>query len=318
MILKKICTYTIFLILCSMLIFVAGMNKIFAAPIYNVCFSIALIVVIIFYGFLNIDSISGSFKKRGLMLFNKSESENLYSDNSEKKTDIEMLRERFISTLNHDLKTPTLAQIRSLDLLLEGNFGNLTPEQYKMIELTKESCQSMLDIIVTVLFNYKFENNEVKLNEMVINPKELVDECCEELSDNFNDKLLNLRIFSDRSSNYIFGDQILLKQAISNIISNSITYAYKKSNFEINVKNIGQSICISIINDGIQLSEKTIRQIFDCYECNSSKYNKIGFGLKSYLAKQIIQIHNGLIVVKNNNNSGTRFEILLPAYRHAA
>ncbi len=221
-------------------------------------------------------------------------------------------RERFIATLNHDLKTPAIAQVRSLDLILNGNFGKLMTEQYNMIKLTKESCQNMLDIIVTVLDNYKFENNQIHLCEHNIDLIELIENCCVELKDIFASKSLSVKIFPSNNLYKIPGDVILLGRAVRNIIENSVSYAYENSDFIIKIHNIGMNTCISIVNEGIPLPEDTINRLFDPYECNSSMYNKIGFGIKLYLAQQIIQAHNGGIIAKNELSGGTVFDIILP------
>lgn len=77
---------------------------------------------------------------------------------------VEAQKENFISTLTHDLKNPTLAQIRALELLINDTFGKLTPDQHEIITHTLNSCKYMLNMILTILHTYKFDAGIVKLN----------------------------------------------------------------------------------------------------------------------------------------------------------
>ena len=73
-------------------------------------------------------------------------------------------RETYISTLSHDLKIPTIAQIRALELIVNGSMGAINAGQKEILDLTLDSCYSMYDMLSTILSTYKYENNDVILN----------------------------------------------------------------------------------------------------------------------------------------------------------
>jgi len=221
------------------------------------------------------------------------------------------LQKYFTSILNHDLKTPVLAQMRSMDLLLEGAFGCLTPLQAEIIKLTKESCETILDMVAATLMNYKFEQKKIVFNYERVNILEIVEQCCLELDKDLKCKNLQLIIYPAETSEVV-GDKLYLKTAIKNIIANSITYAYKNSVFFIKIKAAELNTCVSVINKGRQLSEEMCNCLFDYYACSSSKNTKIGFGIKLYLAFQIVKAHSGGIVVRNGTKDEIAFDIILP------
>lgn len=64
-----------------------------------------------------------------------------------------------IETIKHDLKTPVIAQIRILDLLLVGRFGKLNKEQKDIICATLDSCKFMYKILSDIIYAYKLKNN---------------------------------------------------------------------------------------------------------------------------------------------------------------
>lgn len=73
--------------------------------------------------------------------------------------DLAEIKNFVIETIKHDLKTSVLAQIRILDLLLEGNFGKLNKEQKDIIYTTLDSCKYMYKILSDIIFAYKLKNN---------------------------------------------------------------------------------------------------------------------------------------------------------------
>ena len=81
----------------------------------------------------------------------------------------------------HDLKNPTIAQIRSLELLLKGNFGNLNNEQAEIVEMVLDSCRYMYGMLSTLLATYRNDNGEIKFNFAEFLFSELVNECVSEM-----------------------------------------------------------------------------------------------------------------------------------------
>jgi K+-sensing histidine kinase KdpD len=65
----------------------------------------------------------------------------------------------YITILSHDLKIPTIAQIRALELLLNGNYGTLNKEQKEIILLILDSCKYLYKVILTLVITCNLESN---------------------------------------------------------------------------------------------------------------------------------------------------------------
>ena len=72
-------------------------------------------------------------------------------------------KKTFIAELVHDLKTPNIAQIKDIDLLLKDYFGKLTKNQREIIVQIKNSCKYMNRLIFNILDVYLYENGEKEL-----------------------------------------------------------------------------------------------------------------------------------------------------------
>ena len=74
---------------------------------------------------------------------------------NENEESLQRQRETFVASLSHDLKNPTIAQIRALELILKGDFGKVTTEQREIMEMVLDSCKYMNAMLCSVLATYK-------------------------------------------------------------------------------------------------------------------------------------------------------------------
>ena len=209
-------------------------------------------------------------------------------------------KEHYIATLSHDLKTPIIAQIRSLELILKGCFGQINNTQQDLLQLTLESCKSMYSLVSATLFSYKFDNNEIKLNSTEINMTDLLLECCAEVSSLAKERNIEIIINPELLQNNINADEKFLKDAILYFIENSISHAYENTKVIINLYEENDEISLTVNTEGPYIPPKDIRYIFDQYLGQTKTYNKIGFCLKLYYSSQIIRAHNGKVFITSD------------------
>lgn len=212
----------------------------------------------------------------------------------DKEKETEAIKESFIATLAHDLKSPTFAQINILNLLANEEFGPLTSQQKEMIALTKNSCKYLADLINTILDTYKFDNGKINLKLENIDIIELITNICKELERLAEAKKQNI-IFSHKAQNcYVTVDKLQLKRVISNILSNAIQYGFAGTNIHVELKHCNNTLEFAIKNKSKKITNKELSTIFDRFNSTSmSHFNSASTGLGLYLTKQIIEMHKG-------------------------
>jgi PAS domain S-box-containing protein len=210
-------------------------------------------------------------------------------------------RESYIATLTHDLKIPTLAQIRSLEMLLDGTFGELTPEQKGITQLTLDSCNYMLEMVSTILSTYKYENGEIALEPKNFNIAELTEEVCKEVCHFAADKHVNIIIKPDLRSGIVYADKMQIKRVVTNLLSNSIAYAREDSEVTVEIEQGEDGIVEYLVkNKSSYIQPAVMKDIFNKYVTHKSKYNKVGIGLGLYLSRQIIEKHGGSMIAQSS------------------
>mgnify|MGYP002521352060 CR=1 FL=1 len=227
---------------------------------------------------------------------------------------IEKTKNDFIETLTHDLRTPTITQIKALDMLLEGYFGELSEGQTEIVNQIKSSCKYMNDLIFTILDTYVIEKGNIKLNLSNLNMSNLVREITQELKWLAHEKNKSMFVDIDNASNFIRADRLQLKRVIFNLVSNAIKYGENDSVIDIVVKEVDDKyIDFQVRNKSEFLTEKDLTNIFDKYKSKSnSKISKISTGLGLYLSKQIVEKHKGEIYAKCTDKDTCIFGFKIP------
>lgn len=212
----------------------------------------------------------------------------------DKEKETEAIKESFIATLAHDLKNPTFAQINTLNLLANEEFGPLTAQQREMITLTKNSCNYLAALINTILDTYRFENGKIKLKLEKIDIVELITNICKELEILAEEKKQNIIFTHKTQERYATVDKLQLKRVISNILSNAIQYGFSGTNIHVELKHCNNTLEFAIKNKSKKITNKELSTIFDRFNSTSmSHFNSASTGLGLYLTKQIIEMHKG-------------------------
>ena len=221
-------------------------------------------------------------------------------------------RETFVATLTHDLKTPTIAQIKALELLLNNSMGPLNKEQRELLLLTKDSCNFMYEMLSTLLTTYKYENGDYTLNYEKCNIISLVEEVINELESMIKEKNLIIRINKKGHNFNTDCDKMQIKRVITNILGNGISYAFNDTEILVTVEQDENIIGVEIKNKSSYINPETMENLFKKYVSHAAKFNKVGVGLGLYLSKQIIDAHKGDIYAKSFKDNHNIFGFILP------
>lgn len=235
-----------------------------------------------------------------------------FASNIDTEKRIAEQRETYIATLNHDLKTPAIAQVRALELLLSGQLGEFNDDQKEILKLTLDSCNYMYEMVYTLLSTCKFESGEVALNYINFDIIKLLQQSINEINYLTIDNSTIIEFVPTETKCVINADKIELKRAIINLLSNAINYAYPSSVIKVEICQYNNSIELRISNSSPYIEEETMHKLFSKYATHSEKFNKVGIGLGLYLSKQIIEAHNGTIIAQSSQTQTTTFGFVMP------
>ncbi len=226
---------------------------------------------------------------------------------------LELQKRNLVSTITHDLKTPTNAQLGAMNILLDGSLGELNKEQKEMIELSKNSNIYMKNMISTILSAYKSEDTGTHIDSVKFNFYELVHLTAKEIANLAITKHQNIIIISKLLNEQVLADKLQIKRAVMNLLGNAITYGFEKTDIIVELYEQKDNIVFNVINKGYHISDEKLKEIFEKYKTNeNAKFNKASTGLGLYLSKKIIKSHNGEIYAGSKPDNTCIFGFKIP------
>ena len=234
-------------------------------------------------------------------------------DLSEEK-EIDENKAAFVATLTHDLKTPTISQIKSLDFLLSGRLGELNAPQSDLITQIKKSCDYMYGLVFSLLDTYLYDNGQIALNLTKFDMQDLYSEVMFEIFNMHSEKDRLINFECTASSRIIEADRFQIKRVIINLISNAMTHGYRNEPIEILLTNSEDgNIVFEVKNKSNVIPEETMKEIFNKFKTKpSTKLMTAQSSLGLYLSNQIIEVHNGAMTANCNDDGVCTFAFSLP------
>lgn len=230
-----------------------------------------------------------------------------------KHKETERLRDDFIATLTHDLRTPLLAAIQTLKFFLDGSLGTVEEKQKVLLSTMLKSNEDLLGLVNALLEVYRFESGKLELCKTVFSVKDLVTQCYDELkplADKKNIKfILNTPDITDKTE--IYADKAELKRVITNLCGNAVNYTNKDGEIEILAKVQSGDFIFSVTDNGNGIPKEDIPNLFNRFSQGTSRKRSTGTGLGLYLSRQIIEAHGGKIWLESKLNKGSEFTFLL-------
>ncbi|MEM0951132.1 MAG: ATP-binding protein [Cyanobacteria bacterium P01_H01_bin.74] len=230
--------------------------------------------------------------------------------------ELERVKENYVATLTHDLKTPLLAQKMVLNNIIEsGLTKNFPLAQERLLQGATESVQDLLDMVNSTLLFYRLESSHIKLNKQVTGLKDLLKDILGDIQPLAEKRSMTIALDCPLESPDVLIDPIQMKRVFQNLLSNAIHHSYKKSVIQVRVSESPeqQAVNIAVINKGPGIPNDLQAKIFDKYYTLSRRFKQIGTGLGLYISKCIVQLHGGTITVESTLNKETTFVVILPA-----
>lgn len=224
----------------------------------------------------------------------------------------EKLRDDFIATLTHDMRTPLLAAIQTLKYFLDGALGNLDEKQRVLLSTMLQSNEDLLGLVNALLEVYRFDSGKLELCKTVFPVKDLIEQCCAELQPLAENKNINfvseINLGDDVCIN---ADRAEIKRVMINLCANALNYTLKNGEVKILAQIQDKDFMFSVSDNGMGIPEEDIPNLFMRFSQGTTRKRSTGTGLGLYLSRQIVEAHSGKIWVDSKLGKGSEFSFLL-------
>ncbi len=223
-------------------------------------------------------------------------------------------KDKFISIISHDLKSPFTSILGFSDLILTDS----TLEKEEIVEYVgniRDASKHTIDLLNGLLDWTRLQTGRIEIIPKIINANYIANKSVEMLSGIAFQKGLTLTAHVEDSI-YINVDENLIFQVINNLVANSIKFTPSGGSIEIFARKLEdeQTVEFKVKDTGVGIEQENIEKLFvlDKKFTTLGTSGERGTGLGLSLVKEIIEKHNGNISVKSELNKGSEFIFTLP------
>lgn len=243
----------------------------------------------------------------------KQEQDELINLNNQLK-ELNVDKDRFISILAHDLKTPFNSMLGFSELLLENidvyNMATIKSQ----VKIINESAKSTFNLLEDTLFWARAQSGKLPFDPQKLNLLAVCDVVVDGLAQAASTKQITIKKFAEENI-YLIADVAMLKTVLRNLISNAIKFTNTGGNIMVYAAKEDGTIVITVADNGIGIKPMDIEKLFDPSHFHSSvgTAGEKGTGLGLLLCKDFVEMHGGSIWVESVEGVRTEFKFTMPS-----
>lgn len=228
---------------------------------------------------------------------------------AKQRAEAEELRNTFLATLTHDLRSPLYAEQKALEYILAQNIDTPLNKIYEFFEDMHKTNDELLRIVNNILIGYHYETGKFVLKPELCYIKDIIDEAVTLSKYLAKEKSSEIKLNIQENLPCIEVDKTEIARVIINLLNNAIRHTRQNTEIFISAERIDDKIQVLVRDNGMGIPELDKNKIFHRFPTAKST---IGTGLGLYVAKQIIDAHKGRIWFETEENIGSTFYFILP------
>ncbi len=228
------------------------------------------------------------------------------------EVETEELKDTFIAHVSHELRTP-LTSIKGYSQLLSTTV-DLTPQQKSFMQSITRNTDSLIEMINGLLdFSEVEAHGKLGLQLKPVQLGEIVLDIAQEWRPVLEDKQLKLKVEVPTDLPLVEADVKRLRWAIVNLVRNASQYT-PKGEIRLRLSAPNSHVVLAVEDTGIGIEAENQKQLFTRFfriACNMEEEVR-GLGVGLYIARAIVQAHQGEIQVQSTPKKGSTFSVILP------
>jgi signal transduction histidine kinase len=218
-------------------------------------------------------------------------------------------RDEFITLASHELKTP-LTAMRLHAKVFQRNSHKYPVESYSkdkvdlLVNQIDVQTSRLIKLVENMLDITRIRSGQLKMTKSHFNLSEML----QKLINNLNHKELNRINLKTDPDILFYGDRDRIEQVFYKLINNASRYS-KDLPIAVKLANAKSKISFSVKDEGHGISQEDQKRIFNRFQRAVPASEISGLGLGLYIAREIVEAHNGKISLKSELEQGSTFKV---------
>ncbi|MNH49909.1 Sensor histidine kinase YycG [compost metagenome] len=228
-------------------------------------------------------------------------------------------KDEFVSMASHQLRTPLTSVKGYIDMVLEGDAGEISDMQKHLLGEAFTSSERMVHLINDFLNVSRLQTGKFMIDRRQIDLATIVRQEVDGLQTTAGQRQLTLSYDVPSSFPLLYLDEGKIRQVVMNFIDNAIYYSKENTTITITLKANDDTLELTVKDTGIGVPVDEQAQLFTKFyrASNARKQRPDGTGVGLYLAKKVIVAHGGSMVFSSTPEKGSTFGFTLPVKKMA-
>jgi signal transduction histidine kinase/HAMP domain-containing protein len=231
-----------------------------------------------------------------------------------KETEVDRLKDEFITQISHELRTPLTSIKGYSDLLVRGMGDRVGEKQRPFLETINRHAETLEDMIADLLDFTQLEAGSLGLRFEPMSMESVVQQVAEKWAERFEEKDVRFSVRVDPQIPQMLGDEARLRRAVDNLVENAHNYTLEGGEVILSLSVKDDSFTVSVKDTGIGIAPEDQARLFTRFFRVSIErtVDVRGVGVDLYVTKAIVEGHGGKIWVKSELGKGSTFIFTLP------
>ncbi len=228
--------------------------------------------------------------------------------------EVDRMKSEFVSLVSHELRTPLTSIKGYVDLLLEGDAGELNEEQEEYLGIVKNNADRLVALINDLLDVSRIESGKIQLQRASLDIAQSIRGVANSLKPQIEGKAQQLALDIPATLPAVSGDPDRVTQILTNLLSNAYKYTPKGGTITISAVSERSMVRVDVRDTGIGLSAEEQAQLFTKFfrARNQTTEEVGGTGLGLAITRSLVEMHGGKIIVFSAPGQGSTFSFTLP------
>lgn len=223
------------------------------------------------------------------------------------------IKSSFVAAVSHELRSPLNTIMGYAELLLDGSFGSLQPQQTQAVETVCRSAGELRDVMSATLDLSRFEAKPASLELQEVSLPELFGEIAMEMRGQITRPEVHLVCEAVPDLPPIRTDVVKLKMVLKNLVGNAIKFT-ERGTVTLKAAPHAAGVEVSCSDTGIGILPEAQATIFDPFRQADRSIGKRygGAGLGLYIVRRLLEMLGGSVTVESEVGRGSTFRVWLP------
>ncbi len=243
------------------------------------------------------------------------------------RSELDTLKDEFISTVSHELRTPLTSIRGALGLLSSGIIGDVDAKALNLLRIAVTNTDRLIRLINDILDLERMESGRAPLQIRRCSLRDLAQQAIETMTPMADANTVHLALEPSTPAQAAYpealffdGDSDRILQVLTNLLSNAVKFSPAASTIRVYTEATSDSILLKVVDEGRGIPPEKLDSIFDRFQQvePSDARQKGGTGLGLAICRSIVQQHSGSIWAQRNIGVGTTIYVMLPRTSRAS